>query len=259
MKTIYLLAFLLCSHVAISQSCNWDTSLGYTYMAPINTMKQNINRGHGVTLDLYLIPKKFPRLAYGLDVNYTIYGRDKSRQRYTLDDNTEAPMDIIVSNTFTNFFVGARYYILETEGRKVSPYITLKGGYSWYRTALNIYDPDDTDHCEPVEQDILKNDGTFSVSGGAGLHWDLNTIFRKMPANMLFFNISGNLTLGGRVSYMNTDAPSHNHTDHESAVEAEFINTDTQVVHKHHVGYVYSSFVEMVDARASVVFRLARN
>lgn len=258
MKTIYLILLVLCVHVSFSQTFDAEVGIGYTYMAPINTMKQNIKGGNGITLDLYLTPSNFKRLAYGMDFNYTIYGQDKSSQLYSFEDGSQAPMDIIVNNSFTNFLVGARYYVFNPEGKKVNPYINLKAGYGWYKTMLNIYDPDDADHCEPVEKDLLYKDGTFTMSGGAGLHWDLSSIFKRMSSNRLFFNISANLTLGGKIKYMNTDAPDHNHNpgNVDTNVMADFVNTQTQVVHKHHVGNVYSSYAEMVDIRGGFFYRI---
>jgi hypothetical protein len=39
-------------------------------------------------------------------------------------------------------------------------------------------------------------------------------------------------------------------------VMAKFINTQTQVIHEHHVGYIYSSLLNMVEYRFGVVCRL---
>lgn len=256
MKTLSLFFLLALSHLAIAQIQNYEFGVGYTYSSPIGTMQQNIKRGNGVTLDFYVTPEHMSRFAFGADLNLTIYGTDESKQEYTFNDGTTAKMDIIVNNYFTNFMVGGRYYLTETEGRKILPYVMLKGGYSWFRTDLNIYDPDDNDHCEPVETDMLIKDGTFLFSGGAGLHYDLSNVFKKWSSNRFIFNISASLTLGGQVNYMNTDPPDHSSGNHsQSDVTAQFVNTQTQVVHEHHVGYVYNSYVEMVDLRAGFIYR----
>ena len=91
------------------------------------------------------------------------------------------------------------------------------------------------------------------------MHWDLSSVFKKLPTNRLLFNGSATITLGGRVSYMNTDAPTHQHPDSGGTeVMAEFLNTETQVVHKHHVGNVYSSYAEMMDVRAGFLWRIGQ-
>jgi hypothetical protein len=257
MKTRLLLFMTLFTSAAFAQIQQYEFGIGYTYAAPVNTMKQNIKHGNGITMDFYVTPEKNNRFAFGLDINYTIYGHDKSRQTYTFDDGTVAPMDIIVDNTFLNFMAGARYYITSVDDKKFKPYIMVKGGYSWFRTNLNIYDVDDEDHCKPVDKDLLMKDGTYSFSGGAGVHWDLSSIFKKQPTNRWLFNLSAGLTLGGKVYYMNTDAPPQHHTNHNNSdVTAPFVNTQTQVVHEHHVGYVYSSTVEMIDFRAGFIYRM---
>ena len=253
-RSLLLLSLISFTSAAFAQG-GFEFGLGYTYTAPIGTMKQNISRGNGIALDFYVIPEKINRLAIGMDLNYTIYGQDKSRQEYTFSDGTVAPMDIIVNNAFTNLLVASRYYVLPPEGRIIKPYVTLKGGYSWFRTSLNIYDPDDTDHCEPVDKDMLLKDGTFSVSGGAGFHWDMNSIFKKINSNTFLFNVGANVTLGGKVNYMNTDADHHHQPNPATDVNARFVNNQTQIVHEHHVGYLYNSFVEMVEIRAGLVFR----
>jgi len=256
MKPVTLLLFVLAGNSVFAQVTR-DFSIGYTYASPTGTMKQNIRRGNGVTLDFYFALPKNDRLSLGMDLNYTIYGHDKSRQDYTMSDGTVAPMDIIVDNSFTNLFLAARYYIVPIEGRIIKPYITAKGGYSWFRTSLNIYDPDETDQCEPVDRDLLMKDGTFSVTGGAGFHWDLSSVFKNMDTDVFLFNVSANVVLGGKVNYMNTDADHHHQTGNPASdVTAKYINNQTQIVHEHHVGYLYSSYVEMVDFRAGFVFRI---
>jgi hypothetical protein len=94
-------------------------------------------------------------------------------QQYDLDDGTTADMEVTVSNAFANFLLAGRYNIIK-EG-KFQPYLSAKGGYSNYRTDLNIYDPDDNDHCEPLESDLLQRDGTLIGSLGGGFR----LIFRQ--------------------------------------------------------------------------------
>jgi hypothetical protein len=257
MKLPGLLLCLTLSQIACAQFQGYEFAIGYTFTAPIATMKQNVKHGNGMTMEFYLIPEKSNRLVYGMDINYTIYGHDKSRQEYTFNDGSTAKMDIIVNNSFTNFMVGGRYFIVEPEGKTIKPYVSLKVGYSWFRTNLSIYDPDDDDHCEPVDSDMLLKDGTFLLSGGGGFQWDLSSVFKNASENKFLFNLGANLTLGGNVNYMNTDAPKHSSNNNmQSDVMAQFVNTQTQVVHEHHVGYVYSSFVEMVEIRAGFAFRI---
>lgn len=255
MKAILPLFLIAFSVSAVGQS-RIEWLAGYTFASPSGKMKQNIRQGHGVTLGAqHVVAEK--RVSVGLDFNYTIYGQNQSQQQYTFDDGTVADMDINVNNTFSNLMASVRYNLLS--GKKVIPYIGFKAGYAWYRTHLNIYDPDDLDNCAPVETALLHKDGTLVYAAGGGLQYDLNTIFKRLPDGMLGLNLSAFYTQGGMVNYMNTDAPNHHTPAPSNRVgdfTADFINTQTQVMHKHHVGYVYNSLVKMMDFRISITSRL---
>jgi hypothetical protein len=137
------------------------------------------------------------------------------------------------------------------------PYAEFKAGYSLFTTNLLILDPDDTDSCEPVDTEVLKKEGTMAYSAGGGLRVDLSVMSKNGRPGRSYIDFSVNATQGGRVDYMNTDAPaqSQQHSSQRgNDVEAEFINTQTQVVHKHHVGSVYSSFVQATDFRLGLLF-----
>ncbi|MCW5911843.1 MAG: outer membrane beta-barrel protein [Cyclobacteriaceae bacterium] len=255
MKTLFTLIFTLLTAYSFSQS-RIEWAAGYTFASPSGKMQQNIRQGHGVTIGAHRIVAE-KRLSLGLDMNYTIYGRDKSRQQYTFDDGATADMDINVNNTFTNLMASVRYNL--TAGKKVVPFVGFKAGYSWFRTNLNIYDPDDLDNCAPVETALLHKDGTLVYAAGGGLQYDLSHIFKRMPEGLLGLNLSAFYTQGGMVNYMNTDAPDHHApapANRAGDFTADFINTQTQVVHKHHVGYVYNSLVKMMDFRITLTSRL---
>lgn len=248
------LLFLITS-TAIAQRWSPEWGLNYVYTNPLGSMKNNIRRGNGVSLGFTLLtPSK--RFSAGVEMQYTQYGFDKSMQQFDMDDGTTADMEVTVSNTFANFLLEGRYNIIK-EG-KFQPYLSAKGGYSNYRTDLNIYDPDDNDHCEPMESDLLHRDGTLIGSLGGGFRLDFSTMIRKMRPGQLFIDFSANVTQGGSVRYMNTDAPSNHSVNHNDtdAVEAEFINTETQVVHSHHVGTLYSSPVQLIDFKFGISYRL---
>jgi hypothetical protein len=71
---------------------------------------------------------------------------------------------------------------------------------------------------------------------------------------MLFLDLNAHLTQGGQVDYMSVDKK-HNSSTAVSDVKAKFINTQTQVIHEHHVGNVYSSLAEMTEYRFGIAFR----
>jgi opacity protein-like surface antigen len=254
MKHLSLFFLGLVTFSASGQSIEREFGLGYTYMAPMGPMQPHIKRGHGFTMDYYLSPAKKP-LAFGLEFNYTQYGYDRSEQIYTFDNGTTAPMDIVVDNAITSLMAATRYFF-RNDGL-LRPYVSGKLGYAWFTTHLNIYDPNAWDDCAPVDNAILLRDGTVAFSVGGGLQYDLSGMFKKMNPNNVIFTLNANLVLGGHVKYMNTDAPEH-HQPASTDVKASFINTQTQVVHEHHVGNVYQSYLEMIDFRAGLIFRTNR-
>jgi hypothetical protein len=259
MKRHYTTALIMILTVIGATAQRWSPEMGanYVYTTPMGNMKSNIRQGHGVVLDFGMItPSK--RFAIGAELQYTMYGYDKSTQEYDMNDGTTALMEVTVSNSFANVMAYGRYYFL-TEGN-FQPYLAVKGGYSHYSTDLNIYDPDDWDSCEPVDSDILQKDGTMVAALSAGFRLDFSSLFRRSTPGRLYIDFNTTISQGGNVKYMSTDAPTHQSHVHGAtdSVEAEFINTQTQVVHSHHVGTLYSSPVQQLDFRLGVSFRINR-
>lgn len=248
-----LIALLMCA-AAFAQRFleRSESSFQYSFTAPQGSMHRNIERGHGIAISFLKSIRKTP-LFIGLEINASQYGSSRTRQTYTFDDGTAADMDIIVGNDFTNAMFSARYYPLSTAN--VQPYFSGKFGYSLFSTSLSIYDPNDRDHCAPVENDLLQHDGTFVSSLGAGVLTDLSSVFRTLNKNMLLFEIGVNYTRGGRVQYMNANKPDGPMHTQPSDVTADFINTQTKIIHAHHVGYLFSSTLEMIEIRAGLVYR----
>jgi hypothetical protein len=256
MKNRLLLFLLLVSGVANAQRWNRELGLNYVYSNPIGGMGVIIDRAHGGTMNFgFVSPDN--RFGLGADLSLAIYGRDKSRQEYTFDDGTVAPMDVIVSNTFGTFTAYARFYA-KTDGF-VRPFFTARAGLTWFNTSLNIYDVDDADHCEPVEHDVLYDDRAFVAGAGVGARLDFSSIFKSMEAGRFFFETSFNLTHGGQVRYMNTNGPAPgNNAPQGDHVMTQFLNTETQVVHEHHVGYLYRSRMQMTELRFGAAMHIGR-
>ena len=257
MKKLLLIILALACYTVHAQKWDSEFSLNYAYANPSGGMGNIIQQGHGASLNYgWVNPNR--RFAFGLDISLAQYGHDKSRQEYTLDDGTNAPMDIIVANTFMNIMAYSRWY-LAVNG-PLRPYLVGKLGYSRFSTDLNIIDPDDTDHCEPVDHDVLYRDGTMIVVVGAGVKIDIASVFKKLQAGRFYLEGNINFVQGGEVRYMNADAnPNHQKAAPDvSHVMAEFVNTQTQVVHKHHVGHVYQSPVQMTELRAGFSMNISK-
>lgn len=255
-KLLVLLPVLICYSL---QAQKWSREMGlyYANSNPTGAMGNVIQQGHGGGVNYgWIIPNG--RFSFGLDMTFSQYGHDKSRQEYNFDDGTVAPMDIIVSNTFMNLMAYSRWY-LTTHGH-VRPYLIGRLGYSWFRTDLNISDPDDWDHCEPVERDVLYKDGTMVAAVGAGLKIDMASVFKKVQTDKFYFEGSFNFVQGGQVRYMNADADPHHQKGAPDIghVMAEFINTETQIIHDHHVGHLYQSPVQMTEVHVGFSMNISR-
>lgn len=251
MKT--LTTFILAATAIIGANAqSWKPTVGvnYGFALPTGGMKPYIRNGNGVNIN-FMAEAPSKRIAAGLEFGLTGYGHSKASMEYTFDDGSTAPMNLIVNNNYISLMAATRlYFVLDGP---VRPYATFKAGYTWFITDLKIVDPNDADSCTPVESNMLSSDGTFAYSAGGGLNIDMAWMFKKMRRGTYYIDISSNILQGGRVDFMNEDPPaaggSHNSTTRAKAIDAPFIDTQTQVVHNHHVGYMYNTFVQIMDFR----------
>lgn len=263
MKKVLLLLniFVITGTAAVAQ---YDLTVSYTYSRPQQQMGTYINNAHGLQFQaLYRVPHS--RLALGAGIGFNGYGSQTTRQTYRFGDGSSTETDVSVDNSFSTFHLIGRLDLLPAA--VVTPYITGQAGYHVYRTTLYIENPDDPDGCKPLENKALQNDGAFSVSGGGGLRWDLGSIFKKVAAERFFADLSVLYTRGGRVSYMNVNIPAspaaHQHHSTPASGDvfsysARFINPVNQVVHEHHVGDVYSSYIQLMEFKLGFVYRISR-
>jgi hypothetical protein len=218
-------------------------------MKPLGSMSNTIDRGFGFTFaGAHNFEKTF---SLGLDLSYTNYGWQRDKQLYTFDDGSVTETFVVVNNYFLNLNVTGKLFL--RNGKGVNPYLSGKLGYAWFRTELDIEDPEDVGACEPLESHVLSKDGTPVITGGAGVRIDLSSVVNSVESDKYFFELNTHLTQGGNVKYMNVDH--HPEQQPDSDVMGRFINRQTQIVHEHHIGYLYSSFVNMMEFRLSVIVR----
>lgn len=258
MKTLtFIIIALATSGSVCAQSWTNTFSANYGFALPTGGMKPYVRNGHALNINvLFEAPSK--RVATGLELSFTGYGHSKREMDYTFPDGTWAPMNLVITNSILSAMAMTRLYLV-LDG-PVRPYATFRAGYTHFGTRLNIVDPNDGDSCEPVESSLLSRDGTFAYGAGGGVRIDIAWLAKNVERGKYFIDFSSNMLQGGRVSYMNEDAPepnmNHRSTTRAKEVEAQFINTQTQVVHAHHVGYLYNSFVQMMDFRLGVSVNL---
>jgi hypothetical protein len=220
----------------------------YGFSRPMGQMLGNIKGIHSLNMGLaYHIPHT--PVAFGLELGFGGYGYQSERQTYTFSDGSITETNVNVSNNTFNLMLNTRLYY-PTEGI-FRPYLQLRGGLSNFYTNLVIEDPEDIDGCRPLESDILKTSSTLAGGAGIGLRINLG----GSGCTKYGIDISSNYTTGGRVDYMNLKKATPN-VNPVADVVANFENIHNRVVHTHHVGYVYSSPVRLLDFRVglSVVF-----
>ncbi|MBT1697997.1 hypothetical protein KK083_13980 [Fulvivirgaceae bacterium PWU4] len=249
MKTLIFAVATLLGTTAFAQS--WELGSGFNLAQPVGSMTRTMNNAFGIDLN-FSRSFKAP-FSLGIELGFGSYGSEKSRQKYTFDDGTVTETDVLVSNDIFNARIAGRYFL--RNGKLINPYLVGKLGITTFSTTLTIQDPEDEFSCHPLESDVLSRDHTYTASGGAGVRVDFSSIFRKMDAERFYFDLNAVATQGGNVRYMNSEVdPSQPAPDQD--VMAKFINTQTQVIHEHHVGYVYSSLLNMVEYRFGVICRL---
>jgi opacity protein-like surface antigen len=250
MKTFRIFALaMFFGTTAMAQS--WELGTDLSLAQPTGGMTRTMTNAFGATLN-FSRNFKAP-FSLGAEVGFGTYGSQKSRQRYTFDDGTVTETDVVVSNDIFNFGITGRYFL--RPGKLIDPYLTGRVGIAVFSTTLTIEDPEDEFSCHPLESDVLSKDHTYTASGGAGVRIDFSSIFRKMDAERFYFDLHVMTTQGGNIRYMNAEMD-HAQTMPDRDVTAKFINTQTQVIHEHHVGYVYTSLVNMVEYRFGVVCQL---
>jgi hypothetical protein len=250
MKTLKLLSILVFACYCLAAQ-NIELSTDLNFSQPVGMMSKNMNNAFGLSMD---ISHQFKApFSLGLELGLGNYGYQTTRQEYTFDDGSVTETDVNVSNNMFSLLLTGKHFL--RPDKKINPYLSGKAGWTWFTTNLTIEDPEDESSCHPLESDILSRDATYNFSGGAGVRIDVNSIFKRTEEKRLYFDISVHATHGGIIKYMNVEMdPSMSPPDQD--VMAKFINTNTQVIHEHHVGYVYTSVLNMVEYRFGMVFRL---
>ncbi len=245
MKKYYLLLICGLFLCPMGVQAQLELGLGYDYAQPLGGMSLNITQVHGLSLyGRYHLPNS--PIALGAEINYGHYGHQKSRQFYTFNDGSQVETDVHVNNNIASLNLTAQIDLLQKGA--VIPYFLVKSGASFFYTDLRIDDPTDRSDCEVLEQDLLQSDWSVTASTGLGFRWDLASLVSKWNQNTFFVNFQAEYQVGSTVNYMSVDRPNRQNRP-RGDVEASFVNSQTQVVHRHHVGHVYQSSLEMLRFR----------
>lgn len=232
----------------------WEIGSNFMFSQPAGTMKRDMNNAFGITLEAARRMKA--PIAIGAEFNFSSYGSETSRQEYTFDDGSTTETNVNVHNDIFNVHLTGKYFL--RNNKNINPYLTGKVGWSFFKTTLTIEDPEDEDACHPLENDVLQKDNTYTWTVGGGVRMDFNAVFRNMPQQRFYFDMSVQSIQGGRIRYMNVEHDPSKQPTPEQDVITKFINTQNQVIHEHHVGYVYTNVLNMVEYRLGITCRIGR-
>ena len=231
---------------------NYELGANVNLAQPTGMMSKTMDNAVGVSL---MASRQFKApFSAGLEINFGNYGYQTTRQEYAFDDGSVTETDVNVSNNIFSLYLTGKHFL--RNDKNINPYLSAKAGWSWFTTNLTIEDPQDAYGCHPIESEILARDNTYTFTVGGGMRVDFNTFFKSSPQGRFYLDLNVHGTHGGIVKYMNADREAHYQVpDHD--VIARFINTQTQVVHEHHVGYVYTNVLKMLEYRLGFIYRVA--
>ncbi len=265
MKRVLLAAIIFC--VPVVASAQFGMTMNYTFSAPQGMMAKSLNNAHGFGMDYYYAPKRLP-ISVGLTFAYNAYGLHTRDFVFNATDGSQINTTLSVTNSFINTGLYLRYAFAPAEARLI-PYADVRAGGAFYNTNLVIADPADTDNCRPLVNDLLQKDKALTGYVGGGLDVRLTNLDKTCGNSISYLFVSAGIHMGGPVSYMNVDKDldpnahpqqtntPHNHGAGESKngrdpIYADFINTQTQVVHTHHVGYVYTAPIQLLECKVGL-------
>ncbi len=227
--------------------------VAYKMGIPSGNMGYYIHQGHGFSLQMMAKPKTKIPLWIGGNLDFLIYGSHTTPQLYTFPNGSTANVDVNVNSTIVSYQLAMKYQF--PIHQRIEPYAMLRMGGASFTTNLYIDDPSNGDECVALEQDILHKSNTFNLTPALGSR----IFFDKYKFLFLDFNVG--YTLGGEVSFMiptkgedMTQQPHHNLSTNSEAQPyyADFINRNTQIIHKHHVGNIYNATFKMIQLRLGI-------
>lgn len=264
MKLYALCILLATAATAYAQEAlpvNIDTY--FRISRPLSSTGATLEDAYGAGLNLSGAFTRCPRFYTGITVSVSGYGSKSEDITFTTDEGEEIETKSTISHSFSTAGLFSRYYLFKPESR-MNFFIDAKAEAVFFNTSLYIEDPDDATNCEPLENRALHKDKTVSAYAGAGIDVRLDGLFNggsDWQCGPVHFTLTGGYNMGGRVSYMNVNLPdcgTHPVASPQvksSPYYARFRNTQTQNVHSHQVGSIYTSQIRMFELNAGLSFK----
>jgi hypothetical protein len=254
MRKFYFACFVFLS----IQTATAQFGINAYYQNTIVNMSPSRSIGNGFGMDLFYGSREKP-LSLGLSFSRSNYG-EKHTSVSIPTYYGEMSRNLRVNNDFTNISIYSRYKLSKINDF-ILPFVEGKIGWGFLSTRLHFDESADMGGCEPVQQNTVHQDGNWIGYAGAGMDLKLTGIFRKEKEERnvnTYLTLSAGYSAGGKISYFNAehaDASSHQHSSDTESFNAEFINTQTQEVHEHSIGYLYNSNLSMAEFKLGFSLR----
>lgn len=232
-----------------------DVALPYSYLIPVADLADNMEPVHSFHLDI-LYGLKNSRISFGL--GYQVGRYDRFREDELIDiDNQTILAPVIVNHTFSSLMAAGRYDL--TEGGPLTPYITIRMGWGFLSSYLQVRDPNREEGSEGainLFEDNLERSNTFLGGLGAGARFDLAHIFNRISREQLYFNGELSFIAGPAVDY----SFSQRQNSVRYSVDISSPSDEYEVVeHSLHNTERYNTAVTMLSLKVGILWRMNLN
>ena len=241
MKITFFCFALLCTFA--SAAAQTDLAVYFEHQLPQARMRGLMANSFGANA---VVLKRVSESAFWVGGAASIgsYGGLTTTQTYRHADGSGTLTDMHVGNNHVAFAAAGRLDL--RAGGNMIPYVAAKTGYAHYWTNLRVDNPGDADNSRPLERAMLLEDGTFFGTLGAGVRWDVGSLFKKAPSRRYWLDLAADYTAGGRVRFMNASI---------LPGTAGPPGTPT-VVHRYHTGDVYAAPLSQLSLRVGFLLRV---
>lgn len=263
---LIVLAYFLSSKCFAQNRFSLHT--GYVGYFPQETMRNTLKSSHGLGVGLQYNLCKHP-ISFGVDFGITTYGSKSKPIVFQFDSLSPIThTDIRISNSMFTIIPNAKVRIYDKKGFTVYAGIGL--GATIYSTDMYIEDPEEGG-CKPLDNKLLHNDATITARVLSGVQIDVSKVFKRAESGKFLFDINIQYLKGGNVEYVGklyddfADAHYNHNTTYNTengiirSYDAQFINTENNIVHEHPVGELYKNNLNAIGLSIGIVFNFGKN
>lgn len=262
MKQLLLLISLLPTFAFSQGEYNGQFGFYTPIEIPIRSEMPNMspNIGFGVQGSY----RPFPNVPIFVELkgNLGVYSAKTSKETYLFGDGSSTITDVHYRSSMNKIMLGTKIYFTSFY-KPVRGFITLQIGYNAMRSRIRIDDPEDTDGCTPLENNIAHRNGGFTYGGEIGVDLDVKKIFKGEEAvrGRMYVSLAY-LSSFKELDYINIKYMSdHEHgmemaNDDNRDVTTQFLNISSNNVHEHKIAEVYRTKLNFVTINIGYIWYL---